>query len=152
MNGAEPPRVVGEFPWSLGGAAEVLHRRRIGVGVDRRGQVVLARPDSIQVDFGGDERQRDSVATLVNKADCSEPDATEWDEAEATGVLTVRLDPEERNGRWQLGRLDAELSRFHDEGSGPSSTTSSSVPAPPSRRCSAEQSPARPHHRRRRRP
>jgi subtilisin family serine protease len=116
VNGAEPPRVVGEFPWSLGGAAEVLHRRRIGVGVDRRGQVVLARPDSIQVDFGGDERQRDRVATLVNKTDCSAPDATEWDEAEATGVLTVRLDPEERNGRWQLGRLDAELSRFHDEG------------------------------------
>jgi subtilisin family serine protease len=116
VNGAQSPRVVGEYPWSLGGVAELLHRRRIGIGVDARGQVVLARPDSIQVDFGGDERHRDNVTALVNKADCSEPDATEWDEAEATGVLTVRVDPEERNGRWQLGRLDAELSRFHDEG------------------------------------
>ena len=111
MNGAEPPRVVGEFPWSLGGAAEVLHRRRIGVGVDRRGQVVLARPDSIQVDFGGDDRQRDGVATLVNKADCSEqptqPSGTKPRRPACS--RSVSPDPEERNGRWQLGRLDAEL-------------------------------------------
>ena len=43
--------MIAEFPARLGELAEILRRRRVGVGVDARGQVVLARPDSIEVEF-----------------------------------------------------------------------------------------------------
>ena len=59
MSDGQP--VISEFPARLGALEEILSRRWIGIGVDTRGQLVLARPDSIQVEFNGDMDRRKSV-------------------------------------------------------------------------------------------
>jgi hypothetical protein len=110
-------RPIGEFPARLGELGELLHRRRIAVGVDARGQLVLARPDSIQVDFSGDDDRRKQVARLVDEVDGDNTDDAIWEDAEETGVLTVRVEPEDAGAyRWSLRGLNEQLSRFQASG------------------------------------
>ena len=113
MNLGADTRLISEFPVRLGELGEILHRRRVAVGVDARGQLVLARPDSIEVDFSGDDDRRKEVARLVDEVDGDNTDDAAWEDAEETGVLTVRLEPETRTDRWGLRRLNEELTRFH---------------------------------------
>jgi Subtilase family len=113
--GAEP-RLISEFPARLGELGAILHRRRVAVGVDARGQLVLARPDSIEVDFSGNDDSRKEVARLVDEVDGDNTDDAAWEDAEETGVLTVRLEPETRTDQWGLRRLNEEIIRFHANG------------------------------------
>jgi hypothetical protein len=103
--------VVTEYPARLGELAEILRRRRIGVGVDARGQLVLARPDSIQVDFNGTTKRRKAVLDLVDQIDADNGDAVERYDAEATGVLTVQVAAEVTDiggePRWTLNALNS---------------------------------------------
>jgi Subtilase family len=113
-------RIVRAFPAQLGQLAEILSRRRIGVGVDARGQLVLARPDSIQVDFNGNSKRRKTVLDLVDQIDADNADVVERYDAETTGVLTVKVAAEvtELSGepRWPLDALNIALARFSDKG------------------------------------
>jgi hypothetical protein len=108
--------LISEFPARLGELGEILRRRRVAVGVDASGQVVLARPDSIEVDFSGDDDRRKQVARLVDEVDGDNSGDADWEDAEETGVLTVRLEPEIGADRWGLRRLNAELARFRANG------------------------------------
>ncbi len=107
--------VITEFPVRLGALEEILNRRRIGVGVDFRGQLVLARPDSIQVEFNGDTTRRKSVLEVVHQLD-ADNEAVDIEDGEDTGVLTVRVPveaPEGGNGsRWPLDGLNDSIARF----------------------------------------
>jgi hypothetical protein len=112
--------IVREFPAQLGQLAEILSRRRIGVGVDARGQLVLARPDSIQVDFDGNSKRRKTVLELVEQIDADNADVVERYDAETTGVLTVKVAAEVTDvsgePRWRLDALNSALARFSDKG------------------------------------
>ena len=107
--------VISDFPARLGALEEILSRRRIGVGVDTRGQLVLARPDSIQVEFNGDMDRRKSVLEVVNEID-ADNEAVDLDEAEDTGVLTVRVPAEvgDQRGeaRWLLDGVNGAIASF----------------------------------------
>ena len=107
-----------EYPGRLGGLAEIFRRRRVGVGVDSRGRLVLARPDTIEVDFAGGTARRRKILELVGKVDGRNNDL-DLTEARSTGVLTVRLaseldDGDDRGGesRWRLDRLNDTVDRF----------------------------------------
>ncbi|HET9665463.1 MAG TPA: hypothetical protein VFP09_01855, partial [Desertimonas sp.] len=108
--------VIHEFPARLGGLAEILRRRRVGVGVDSRGRIVLARPDSIQVDFMGGTKRRTTILGLVEQLD-GDNEKADLVEARQTGVLTVRVPAEVSNGggesRWRLDALNDTVARFH---------------------------------------
>jgi Subtilase family len=110
---------ITEFPARLGTLEEILSRRRIGIGVDTRGQLVLARPDSIQVEFDGDTTRRKSVLEVVNQLD-ADNEAVDLEDGEETGVLTVRVpsrDPEpEGESRWPLDGLNNSIAHFASNG------------------------------------
>jgi hypothetical protein len=96
----------------LGALAPRLHRRRVAVGVDGRGRLVLARPDSIQVDFRDDAEHRRSVLDLLAEVEAENGTDEQLQDAEDTGVLTVRVPPEGDEERWRLGPVDAAAARF----------------------------------------
>ena len=107
-----------EYPARLGGLAEIFRRRRVGVGVDSRGRLVLARPDTIEVDFTGGTARRKKILELVGKVD-GRNDDLDLTEARSTGVLTVR--PRCRTSttattggesRWRLDGLNDAVDRF----------------------------------------
>jgi Subtilase family len=112
-------QVIAEFPARLGGLAEILRRRHVGVGVDSRGRVVLARPDAIEVEFDGDARRRKKVLALADKSGADNRDVDIAD-AKETGVLTVRVAAEVVDAcgesRWRLDRLNDAVARFQSKG------------------------------------
>jgi Subtilase family len=120
VNGNPDEPAVREFPAPLGSLADVLHRRRIAVGVDGRGQLVIARPDTIQVDFADDADHRNAVLKLVGEIDADNDDVLERDDAERTGVLTVKLPTREAGDerRWPLTAAASEVGRFRSYGVG----------------------------------
>lgn len=67
--------MIEPLPGPAGPIADVLRRRRIGVGVDDRRRPVLARPDSLLVDVGASGKRRDRIATWVQRWD---HDQAEW--------------------------------------------------------------------------
>lgn len=94
-----------DHPAPLGDLADIFLRRRIGVGTDSGGQVVLARPDSLLVD-GKANGQGDRVRELVRDPELATR-ITGTDQGDATGVITLRLavgDPtsSRRERRWSL--------------------------------------------------
>ena len=111
--------VIHEFPARLGGLAEILQRRRVGVGVDTRGLMVLARPDSIQVEFTGGTKRRTTILGLVELL-AGDNQKADLPEARQTGVLTVRIPAEVGTGggesRWRLDALNDAVARFHANG------------------------------------
>ena len=86
------------------------------MGVDSRGRIVLARPDSIQVDFMGGTKRRTTILGLVEQLD-GDNEKADLVEARQTGVLTVRVPAEVSNGggesRWRLDALNDTVARFH---------------------------------------
>jgi subtilisin family serine protease len=114
------PRVVSDLPARLDDLAPVFQRRRIAAGVDGQGRIVLARPDTIQVDFGGNDDRKAAVLDLVEQLDADNTDVVERNDAGATGVLTVavptattEIDGEER---WPLAALNSHLALFSGHG------------------------------------
>ena len=65
---AAPLARVTIHPAPLSVLTEIFDRRNIAVGIDSSGQVVLARPDSLLAEVGGDE-QRESLAKYVERYD-----------------------------------------------------------------------------------
>ena len=114
------PRVVSDLPVQLGALAPVFQRRRIAVGLDRRGNVVLARPHSIQVDFRGDRKHKRAALELVKPIEADNSEVRARYDPEATGVLTVYVPPTEaeinEETRWSLDGLNAQLDRFRRQG------------------------------------
>ncbi len=108
-------RVLHEYPARLGGLADIFERRRVGVGVDSRGRLVLARPDTIEVDFAGGTVRRNKILELVGKLD-GRNDDIDLTEARSTGVLTVHLaanvDDGDGESRWRLDGLNDAIDRF----------------------------------------
>ena len=114
------PRVVSDLPVQLGALAPVFQRRRIAVGLDRRGNVVLARPHSIQVDFRGDRKHKRAALELVKPIEADNSEVRARYDPEATGVLTVYVPPTEaeinEETRWSVAGLNAQLDRFRRQG------------------------------------
>ena len=116
----EVPRIVREYPAQLGDVAEIFRRRRIGAALDPFGNVVFARPDSIEVDFRGRGTRKQEVLELVERLEGDNAGAAGHFNAEETGVLTVQVPTStteiSREERWPMQRLNEAVEHFRSNG------------------------------------
>ena len=101
----------------LGDLGPIFARRRIAAGVDRNGNLVLVRPDKIQVDYS-DKGRREQIDRIVATIGADNSDETERDLALRSGVWTVNvpavLDESGPEPRWPVEPLDGYLGLFED--------------------------------------
>ena len=83
---------VGPVPEAL---ADILTRRRIAIGRDSTGRVVVARPDSLLVRVGDSAEHRDNIATWVGR----------WDGDQAQRIAEP---PAERSLRFETVRFPSD--------------------------------------------
>lgn len=120
---SQPPsrrtRRVTDHPGRLGDLAPIFERRRIAVGTDGNGHVVLARPASFVVD-GRDQDRRQDILELIGRIDTDNGNVEERLEARTTGMLTVDVPSEliEIGGerRWSVDRAAEYVGRFAEAG------------------------------------
>ena len=103
-----PSALVSDHPAPLNTLAEIFDRRKIAVGIDSSGHVVLARPDALLAEIETVE-QRESLARYVERYDKEQADRVRrpTDIEKRLPFVTVRLPGVERgliNGedRWTL--------------------------------------------------
>jgi subtilisin family serine protease len=107
----ERRRPLADHPAPLGPLAEIFQRRRIAVGIDAAGQVVLARPDSVLAAVRND-RERNALVGFVEKYDKEQAEGIRGrGDDKSLPFETVSLaaaEPDEINGepRWSLRRVD----------------------------------------------
>ena len=115
------PGIVREFPVQLGDVAEIFRRRWIGAALDASGNVVLARPDSIQVDFDGRSARKNRDPRVGRSTiDGDNLRRRRLFAAEETGVLTVQVPTStteiSREERWPMQRLNEAVEHFRSNG------------------------------------
>lgn len=112
------PHLVADHPAPLGDLAQIFLDRRIAVGIDFDGQVVLARPDSVLVDDGGTDERRRAIAEVVRTFDNDQANLIERGEADRVlDVVEIKLDVTDatqinNEDRWSLRRADDLLAQF----------------------------------------
>ena len=72
--------------------ADIFRRRRVGVGVDRDGQVILVRPDSVLFDARGDKERRAALASIVEAFDPKQAGQISNPERPRRVLDTVKVD------------------------------------------------------------
>ena len=130
-------------PAPLNDLTEIFDRRRIAVGIDSSGQVVLARPDNVLAEVGSAE-QRESVASTSSATTRSKPPGRKPRQREASAVRdrpTARC----RTGDGQRrGSLDVDPCSAGDPGTRRTRTTGRGRTEPRlPRRAGREGKPAR---------
>jgi hypothetical protein len=120
-----PSLLVEDHPGSLGPLADIFDRRRIAVGIDSSGNVVLCRPDTVLAEIPADSETRKRLAAHVGKDD---PRQGRWIEEVSDEYLprfaTVQIEParEMINGerRWTLRPAIELLNKPPSAGPAPS--------------------------------
>lgn len=109
-----------DHPGHLGDLAQIFLRRRIAIGIDGRGHVVLVRPDSIQVDFGGDDSRRKQIVDIAAGMAPDNADGLLVEQSVRTGILPVKVPASSRGineqERWSVEDLRPYLERFTEAG------------------------------------
>ena len=113
--------VVADHPERLGDLAPAFVRRRIGFGVDRNGQVVLVRPDSVVVDGGEDDDESFGPAiAAIARVDEKQAAALREQGRPTSGLLTVtfRNEPVSIHGeeRFSVAPVQDVVNRLRQAG------------------------------------
>lgn len=122
---AEPqPTAVRDHPSRLGDLETIFRDLMIGFGIDRNGQVILARPDRVLTDGARSRERRTKIADVVRQFDEKQADeiATREISDELVDIIPVRVearkigprepDKSEREDRWSLQPVDDVLGLF----------------------------------------
>ena len=124
----DPDRPIVDFPGQLGDLANVFLRRRIAVGLDAGGGVVLARPDNLLVE----QEAREGILDYLRKQELIGARVDGVDESGPGRTTTVRLhvgepEPINEEPRWSLESAAMSATRCGERSSSQSSTTSPSA-------------------------
>jgi len=113
---------VAEHPERLGALAPIFLRRKIAIGVDGTGELVLVRPDSVVVDLGETRESFDRALAAIAKYDERRAgELAERREELAGGLVAVPVrNPEpidiHNEGRWSVLPVQEALDRLREAG------------------------------------
>jgi hypothetical protein len=100
--------------------ADSFRRRRIAVGVDRDGQVILVRPDSVVCDGRGDAARRAVIASLVARFDPEQAERIGGQDRPKRILDIIKVDLSASLGSdeesWNLDAVHSFMDAARDEG------------------------------------